>query len=220
VLRGAGLAGLSIAGGSALNAASPAGAAAPSALPAPAKSGIEHVVVLMMENRSFDHFLGWLPGATGKQAGLTYRDINGVAHQTHHLTTYQGCDFDDPDHSVEGGRRQFDFGHCDGWLRTPGLTDTFPIGHYKAGDLPFIANAARTFTTCDQYFSALLGPTFPNRFYMHAAQTDRLTNTFDVSALPTIWDRCAAAGVSHNYHFSDVPIAALWGTTYLPITQP
>src|SRR2546423_518317 len=41
-------------------------------LPDPAASGIEHVIVFMMENRSFDHFLGWLPGADGKQAGLSY----------------------------------------------------------------------------------------------------------------------------------------------------
>jgi phospholipase C len=38
------------------------------ALPPPAASGIDHVVVVMMENRSFDHFLGWLPGADGRQA--------------------------------------------------------------------------------------------------------------------------------------------------------
>ena len=48
--------------------------AASTALPSPARSGIEHIVVVMMENRSFDHFLGWLPGANGRQAGLTYLD--------------------------------------------------------------------------------------------------------------------------------------------------
>ena len=42
------------------------------ALPPPSRSGIEHVVVVMMENRSFDHLLGWLPNAHGKQEGLTY----------------------------------------------------------------------------------------------------------------------------------------------------
>ncbi|MGB8004424.1 MAG: alkaline phosphatase family protein, partial [Gaiellaceae bacterium] len=41
-------------------------------LPRPGRSGIEHVVVVMMENRSFDHLLGWLPHADGKQAGLKY----------------------------------------------------------------------------------------------------------------------------------------------------
>src|SRR6266487_1166920 len=50
------------------------------ALPDPASSGIEHVVVFMMENRSFDHFLGWLPSADGRQAGLTYLDAAGVPH--------------------------------------------------------------------------------------------------------------------------------------------
>ncbi len=40
-------------------------------LPPPEDSGIEHIVVVMMENRSFDHLLGWLPNADGMQAGLT-----------------------------------------------------------------------------------------------------------------------------------------------------
>ena len=43
-------------------------------LPDPSKSGIEHVVVLMMENRSFDHMLGWLPDADGAQEGLEFVD--------------------------------------------------------------------------------------------------------------------------------------------------
>jgi len=41
-------------------------------LPNPANSGLDHIVVLCMENRSFDHYLGWLLGADGKQAGLSY----------------------------------------------------------------------------------------------------------------------------------------------------
>src|SRR2546430_9829788 len=51
-------------------------------LPDPAASGIEHVIVFMMENRSFDHFLGWLPGADGHQAGLAYLDAGRVPHRT------------------------------------------------------------------------------------------------------------------------------------------
>src|SRR5215470_14106357 len=54
-------------------------------LPAPQQSGIEHIVVVMMENRSFDHLLGWVPGADGKQAGLTYRDKTGGEHSTSRL---------------------------------------------------------------------------------------------------------------------------------------
>src|SRR5712671_660657 len=68
-----------------------AGAAA-TQLPSPARSGVDHIVVVMMENRSFDHFLGWVPGADGKQAGLTYTDKAGAAHATFPLAPdFQGC---------------------------------------------------------------------------------------------------------------------------------
>src|SRR5688572_25947411 len=74
-------------------------------LPKPKHSGIEHIVIVMMENRSFNHFLGWLPGADGRQAGLTYLDRAGVPHSTFPLAPdYQGCSHPDPDHSYEGGR--------------------------------------------------------------------------------------------------------------------
>jgi phospholipase C len=43
--------------------------------------GIDHVIVVMMENRSFDHLLGWRPNAEGRQAGLTYLDPDGAAHE-------------------------------------------------------------------------------------------------------------------------------------------
>src|SRR3979409_2080126 len=58
---------------------------------------IRHVIVLMMENRSFDHFLGWLPGADGRQAGLAYLDAAGASHPTHALAPdYQGWGFPGP----------------------------------------------------------------------------------------------------------------------------
>src|SRR5664280_248606 len=57
-----------------------------SGLPAPASSGIEHVIVVTMENRSFDHFLGWLPNAVGKQSGLSFVDKAGVSHASHSLS--------------------------------------------------------------------------------------------------------------------------------------
>src|SRR5205823_3474236 len=66
-----------------------------SRLPRPSASGIEQIVVVCMENRSFDHYLGWLPGAEGRQAGLSYPDDTGVLHPTHHLSDLQGCSFND-----------------------------------------------------------------------------------------------------------------------------
>jgi phospholipase C len=185
-----------------------------------ASSGIEHVVLVMMENRSFDHFLGWLPHAEGRQAGLSYTDKAGVRHPTYPLAPdYQGCGHPDPDHSYEGGRVEYDDGKCDGWLRA-GSNDVYSIGYYVQNDLPFLGKAAQTFTTCDRYFAAILGPTFPNRMYQHAAQTDRLSNTLTLSILPTIWDRLAAAGLTGRYYYSDLPFLALWGAKYLPISSP
>ena len=188
-------------------------------LPAPHESGIEHVVLVMMENRSFDHYLGWLPGADGRQAGLSYVDRKGRRHRTHHLTAYDGCGFEDPDHSYEGGRIQLNGGRCDGFLRS-GKNDLMAIGYYTDADLAFYRGAARDWTVFDRYFSAVMAETYPNRFYQHAARTDRLHNNTDRSTLTTIWDRLAAAGVSGKYYFSDIPFTALWYEKHLDISTP
>ena len=189
------------------------------ALPSPDASRIEHIVVLMMENRSFDHYLGWLPNADGRQKGLTYRDTVGVAHKTYKLAPeYQGCGHPDPDHSYEGGRDEYNGGACDGWLRA-GDNDRFAIGYYTRRDLDFFGEAAERWTVADRYFSAIMAPTYPNRIYQHAAQTDRITNTLELSTLPTIWDRLAEAGLDGRYYWSDVPFLALWGSKYLPISR-
>ena len=190
-----------------------------SALPAPDASGIEHIVVLMMENRSFDHMLGWLDGADGRQRGLRYADNDGVLHRTYRLADYQGCGHGDPNHSYEGGRVEYNGGACDGWLRAEG-NDEFAIGFYTKQDLPFFGDAAPRWTVCDHYFSAIMAGTFANRVYQHAAQTDRLANTFDVSTLPTIWDRLAEAGLDGRYYFNDIPFLGLWGAKYIPIGRP
>jgi len=187
-------------------------------LPAPGQSGIDHIIVLMMENRSFDHYLGWLKGADGKQAGLSYVDRDGVSHKTHHLVDYQGCAHPDPDHSYEGGRVQLNDGKCDGFLRS-GDNDEFAIGYYTNGDLAFYGSAAPYWTTFDRYFSATMAETYPNRFYQHSAQTDRIHNSFDVATMPTIWDRLAGKGVSRAYYYVDTPFLALWGEKYLDIAR-
>ena len=191
-----------------------------STLPTPTASGIEHVVLVMMENRSFDHFLGWLPHANGRQAGLSYPDPTGALHATHPLAPdFQGCAHPDPDHSYEGGHTQYDNGACDGWLLDT-MNDPYAIGYYTQRDLSFLGAAAPGWTALDQYFAAILGPTYPNRIYQHAAQTDRISNTTTISTLPTIWDRLAGAGLTGRYYYSDVPFLSLWGGKYLPISQP
>jgi len=188
------------------------------ALPSPERSGIEHIVVVMMENRSFDHLLGWLEGADGRQAGLTYLDSGGTPHVTHPLAPdFQGCGHADPDHSYQGGRIEYNGGACDGWLRA-GNNDEYAIGFYTKKDLDFLASAAKRWTVCDRYFAAIMAETFPNRIYQHAAQTDRLDDSLlPLVVLPTIWDRLADAGLDGRYYFSDIPFLALWGPRYVGI---
>jgi phospholipase C len=191
-------------------------------LPDPERSGIEHVVVVMMENRSFDHLLGWLPGARGRQAGLHFEDPGGVRHKTFALAPtigFQGCDNLDPDHSWEGGRIQVNGGRMDGWLKAH--SDRFSIGYYERRDRPFFNELATSFTVLDHYFCSILAETFPNRFFMHSAQTPVLHNgeVTVAQTVPTIWDSLAAAGVSGKYYFSDVPFIAVWGNKYLPIAH-
>jgi phospholipase C len=188
-------------------------------LPKPDNSGIEQVVVVMMENRSFDHLFGWHPNADGIQAGLTYFDRAGVPHDTHALAPdYLGCGHPDPDHSYEGGRVQFHDGAMDGFL-VSGDNDEYAIGYYVESDRPFYSALARNYTTLDRYFCSILGPTYPNRFFMHAAQTDRLSNTLDLATMPAIWDSLAAVGVSAGYYYSNLPFVILWGTRYQDITR-
>jgi phospholipase C len=187
-------------------------------LPDPRTSGVDHIVVLCMENRSFDHFLGWVRGADGQQVGLQYADDAGVLHETHHLQDWQGCGFADPDHGYKGGRVQLNGGACDGFRK--GRNDDFALGYYTRDDLETTSALVDGFTIFDGWFAGMLGPTYPNRFYTHAAATDRITNTTDISTLPTIWDRLGAAGVPARYYFSDLPVLALWGTKHVSLGRP
>jgi phospholipase C len=186
-------------------------------LPSPGASGIQHIVVVTMENRSFDHLLGWLPNANAQQ-NFTYPTANNGTFTTEHWPDYQGCGHPEPDHSYTGGRIQYDNGKMDGWLLDSN-NDAFAIGYYNESDLPFTSALARNFTTLDNYFCAILGPTFPNRIFMFAAQTDRLADTLPFTNLPTIFDRLAQARIKARYYYSNVPFLALWGLKYLLISR-
>ena len=185
-------------------------------LPRPRNMPVDTFVVLMMENRSFDHYLGWLPGADGRQAGLTYLDKEGNPHTTRRWTPdFQGCDHPDPSHSWTGGREQFNGGRVDGFRRSAN-NDDFALSYYEKDDLGFISHAALASTAYDRFFCSLLGPTFPNREYMHAAQSyGKQDNSLPVDehGFPdtTIFAACEARGVSNRYFFNDLPAAGLWG---------
>ena len=208
--------------------------------------GVEHVVILMMENRSFDHFLSWLPGADGRH-NRAYLSADGNVYPNYPLAPdFQGCGYSDPDHSWEGWLVQHNAGKMDGFLQRPtapagnaGVTlaaaNTFPIGFYtnrhpdgrrkEVPDLPVIGALAERYTVLDRYFCSFAGETFPNRFYQHAARTDRDHNNATVSKLPSIWDQLSpipnTQGIpTGGYFFRDLPFLALWGTKYFPFWHP
>ena len=211
-----------------------------SILDSPAAScPIEHVVVVMMENRSFDHWLGWLAGdetwleqgrsrygSSFSVAGLQSQTFAGPSGDegTQHLlemlsggNPWRGCGFNDPGHGWESGRAQRD----GGFLADGSGNDQFALGYYLGDDLPFTSQLARRFTVCDQSFASLLGPTYPNREYLHSAQSGGNTSNdlpletggFDWE---TIWDRLETAGVDHRYFYTDLPATLLWGERMTP----
>lgn len=187
------------------------------ALPAPDKAPFDHVVVVMMENRSFDHLLGWLPGADGKQTGLKYTDTTGAVVPTWDLgDNYQGCQWNDPQHQWAGGAKQLNGGKADGFLLTQPVGDHFPIGYYSRDAVPMLGSLAQHYTTYDRYFPALLAGTWPNRLYMHAAACD-VDNTglmindvaHPASNIQTaIWDRLADKGISAGYYYEEEPFTS------------
>jgi phospholipase C len=188
------------------------------ALGAAKNAPVDTIVVVMMENRSFDHYLGWLEQAVGQQEGLAYLDHEGVPHETRRWAPdYSGCAFEDPDHSWEGGRIQLDPDHRDASGFRRGNDDDFALGYYTATDVPVWAALTKQATVFDNYFVSILGPTFPNREYMHAATSGgRKSNVFPNDPEngfgdTTIWDRCDQAGVSWAYYYSNLPVIGLYG---------
>jgi phospholipase C len=197
-------------------------------LPDPTTSGIDHIVLVTMENRSFDHFMSWVPGAEGMPPNQLFTDNFAQQHAPFLLSAnpdygFQACNFADPNHSFAGGRIHLANGAMNGFLLSTATSETqgdlLPIGFYQAADLDFFRGVASQYTVSDFYFSGILSETFPNRIYLHAGATDRLSNTTTVSTLPTIWDNLAAKNVSATYFYHDTPFTALFGNRYTGISQ-
>ena len=184
-----------LAGGGAAVLPAAAGAslarAAASTKPAGSDLGaIEHVVFLMQENRSFDHYFGTYPGVRGfddhpagklgafSQAWPGGRDSHLLPF---HLDTASGigeCTFDlthdwKPQHLCRGN------GDNGAFVATHTLAQyegpehgTVTMGYYERSDLPFYYALADAFTICDNYHCSVLGPTHPNRLMALSATVD------------------------------------------------
>ncbi|HZN15681.1 MAG TPA: alkaline phosphatase family protein [Acidimicrobiales bacterium] len=212
----------------------------------PAKnSPIDTIVILMMENRSFDHYLGWLPDddaymyagteAYGERfhvdgrTDLSYIDpATGREVRTYHLPSHpgeqlawRGCGHPDPGHGPLQGRAQRDHG----FLANSSGNDAFALGYFRKEDLPTYAPLASHFTIFDRYHCSLLSSTYPNRLYLQSAQCgDDMDPPLPIDELgfdwPAIWDRLLAAGVSCANYFVDLPTSIFFGPRMVPIVRP
>lgn len=149
----------------------------------PAQLPVDHIVVLMQENRSADSYLGQLnaQGQPGYEAQPTTGNPDplnptGPAIVPFHKTTY--CETSDLNHSWSGTHQEWNNGAMNGFTaaNSSGSNNADPLdpsgtramGYYNQTDLPFYYGLYNTFATGDRYFSSVLSQTFPNRLYLYA----------------------------------------------------
>jgi phospholipase C len=192
---------------------------------------IEHIVVVMLENRSFDHMLGYLslPSAAGGRGrgdvdGLNGPEVNfndhaGTRYPIHHLeqTRFDG-EAEDPDHSGEAVDEQLangGAGFVDNFARysaakaqqlgvsppDPGLV----MGYYDPDDLPVYDHLAAEYCVIDRWFSSVPGATWPNRLYALAGQAagSRDDVSPPIYALPTFVRYLDEANVDWRWYSFD-----------------
>jgi phospholipase C len=191
----------------------------------PAQPPLDHVVVVMMENRSFDHYFGWLEGANGSQHETYLDPATGEPVATRHSSSleaqWQGCGHPEPGHGWEAGRSQLQ----GGFLADGSGNDEFALTYYDEGEIEFLHAAAGEYTVYDRFFCSLLGPTWPNRYYKWSAQSGgRKDNTPPLETAgnqwETIFDRAIGRGLSARYYNSDLPFSAVWGPRGVSWTRP
>ena len=194
----------------------------PAGTPHGAQLPLDTIVVLMQENRSFDHYFGKLhaegkPQSAGEPKSASNPDpAGGAAIRAFHQKRY--CEVADLDHSWNGTHREWNGGAMDGFTAANqdpadprgGRT----MGYYDQHDLSFYYGLYRKFATADHFFCATLTQTFPNRFYLLAATSfGHIRNDLPPTAsdfVPpggTIFERLDTAGVTWKIYASQIAFA-------------
>ena len=152
---------------------------------------VKHVVLLMQENRSFDHYFGTLAGVRGfgDPNALTLSTGKSVFHQPDpenpsgyllpfHLDTRKTSAQKIPstNHNWIPQHDSWNHGKMDNWLpahrKVDGLNAPYVMGYHTRADIPFQFALAESFTICDAYHSSVMGPTWPNRMYWMTGTID------------------------------------------------
>ncbi|MEZ4221273.1 MAG: alkaline phosphatase family protein [Polyangiaceae bacterium] len=186
----------------------------------------EHIIVLMQENRSFDHYFSSLPayGVTDVDVAsptATNPDPSaaGTPVPRFHETRY--CTFD-TNHEWDGSHTQYNGGAMDGFVDTNNPGGARAMGYYTDKDLPFYYWAVKNYAMSDRHFCSLLGPTWPNRFYFYGATSwgNIETGTIDPVTSDTFYkatkitDQLEQAGRTWKYYRDGLTsFMTLWGLT-------
>jgi phospholipase C len=191
---------------------------------------IEHIVVLMQENRSFDHYFGSLRGVRGfgdphpviQASGQPIWNQSGVL-PFHPTASNLGLQFtEDLAHDWDTSHQALDGGAYDAWV--PSKTNV-TMAHMTRDDIPFHYALADAFTICDNYHCSLLTSTDPNRYYMWTGFTGNDGSgggpVLDNAELGYSWatypERLEAAGVSWKVYQdigNGLDAANFWGFTF------
>ena len=139
---------------------------------------VKHVVVLMQENRSFDHYFGSLAGVRGfsdkqvleypgggnifAQPDVTRTDGGVMLPFPLDSANFNAQNADGLDHGWDGGHVAYSNGAWNSWIAAK---SAMTMGYFTRDDIPYHYALADAFTICDQYHCSLIGPTTPNRLF-------------------------------------------------------
>jgi phospholipase C len=182
---------------------------------------IDTIVVLMQENRSFDHYFGRLhfqgqPRVKPEPRNASNPDpTNPSGPPIRPFLQTRLCEIADLDHSWNGTHEEWNNGAMDGFT-TANVNPNDPqgartMGYYDQGTLPFYYALYGTFAMADRFFASVLTQTFPNRFYLLAGTSfGHIRNDFGQYSQPTIFNLLDQAGVTWKVYHSGLPFAFLF----------
>jgi phospholipase C len=184
---------------------------------APSADAVKHVVVVMLENRSFDHLLSDLPSLGVDAEVATTDDSNpGVLGEVVHRSLAGGfCIGDHVKHEWADVHLQLDNGRRDGFVAVSGRN---AMDYYDSHDLPLLYTLASEFTLSDRYFSPLLGPTWPNHLFMMAGSSCNYAEGSETNPNVTLacgvghrnlLDELGAAGKTYRFYDESL-VASVW----------
>lgn len=192
---------------------------------------IKNIVVLVMENRSFDHMLGWMKNSINPSInGVTGKECNPLSTKPNYNN--KGCVQDkeicftddaeyvdpDPGHSFEDVEKQVfgfssaSFPSMNGFVEqamTINLSETVMKG-FKPQNVPIYAELVREFSVFDRWFSSIPGPTQPNRLFVYSATSHGSTSHVKKQLAigypqKTIFDSIHESGLDFGIYFQNIP---------------